>query len=115
MEVIMFVGIPASGKSTQSAKYRQQGYRILSSDEIREDLINGANLESLPEKEKAQLHSRVFEIIRKEAVAALDDDTISIEQKNILLKAVIKKIEYSSPKDQPHGVNDFKLRIDLNI
>ena len=51
----------------------------------------------------------------KEAVAALDDDTISIEQKNILLKAVIKKIEYSSPKDQPHGVNDFKLRIDLNI
>ena len=71
MELVMFVGIPASGKSTQSAKYRQQGYRILSSEEIREDLINGANLESLPEKEKAQLHSRVFEIIRKEAVAAL--------------------------------------------
>lgn len=71
MELVMFVGIPASGKSTQSAKYRQQDYRILSSDEIREDLINGADLESLPEKEKAQLHSRVFEIIRKEAVAAL--------------------------------------------
>lgn len=51
----------------------------------------------------------------KEAVAALDDDTKSVEQKNILLKAVIKTIEYSSPKDQPHGVNDFKLRIDLNI
>ena len=51
----------------------------------------------------------------KEAVAALDDDTKSVEQKNILLKAVIKQIEYSSDKNQPHGVNDFKLRIDLNI
>ena len=51
----------------------------------------------------------------KEAVASLDDDTISVEQKNILLKAIIKRIEYTSDKYQPHGVNDFKLRIDLNI
>ena len=71
MELVMFVGIPASGKSTQSAKYRQQGYQILSSDEIREALINGTNLESLTEKEKTQLHNRVFEIIRKETTAAL--------------------------------------------
>lgn len=51
----------------------------------------------------------------KEAVAALDDDTATIEQKNRLLKAVIKKIEYTSDKVQPYGKNDFKLRIDLNI
>ena len=51
----------------------------------------------------------------KEAVAALDDDSATIEQKNRLLKAVIKKIEYTSDKVQPHGKNDFRLRIDLNI
>ena len=51
----------------------------------------------------------------KEAIAALDDDTATIEQKNRLLKAVIKKIEYTSEKNQPHGQNNFKLRIDLNI
>ena len=51
----------------------------------------------------------------KEAVAALDDDTATIEQKNMLLKAVIKKIEYTADKVQPYGKNDFKLRIDLNI
>jgi hypothetical protein len=51
----------------------------------------------------------------KEAVAALDDDTVSVERKNMLLKAVIKQIEYSSDKNQPHGVNDFRLRIDLNL
>ena len=51
----------------------------------------------------------------KEAIAAIDDDTVSMEQKNRLLKAIIKKIEYSSEKGQPYGQNDFKLRIDLNI
>ena len=51
----------------------------------------------------------------KAAVAALDDDTVPMEQKNILLKAIIKKIEYTSDKYQPHGVNDFKLSITLNI
>ena len=71
MELVMFVGIPASGKSTRSAQYREKGYLILSSDEIREGLIKGADLERLPEKEKTQLHCRVFEIIRKEAGAAL--------------------------------------------
>ena len=51
----------------------------------------------------------------KKAVASLDDDNISFEDKNKLLKTVIKKIEYTSDKGQPLGVNDFKLRIDLNI
>lgn len=51
----------------------------------------------------------------KEAVNALDDDTIPVGEKNILLKAIIKKIEYTSDKNQPHGVNEFKLRITLNI
>ena len=54
-------------------------------------------------------------IALKQAVAALDDDTVSARQKNILLKAIIKKMEYTSDKNQPHGVNEFKLRIYLNI
>jgi hypothetical protein len=51
----------------------------------------------------------------KEAIAAIDDDAVSMEDKNRLLKAIIKKIEYSSERGQPYGHNDFKLRIDLNI
>lgn len=51
----------------------------------------------------------------KEAISALDDDTVSMDKKNRLLKAVIKKIEYTSDKGQPYGKNEFKLRIDLNI
>jgi DNA invertase Pin-like site-specific DNA recombinase len=51
----------------------------------------------------------------KEAIKSLEDDAIPVGQKNRLLKAVIKQIEYTSAKNQPYGVNEFKLRIDLNI
>ena len=54
-------------------------------------------------------------IMLKEAIDSLDDDTIPIDKKNRLLKAVIKQIEYTSPKGQPLGVNDFTLRVTLNI
>ena len=51
----------------------------------------------------------------KAAIEAIDDESVTIEQKNRLLKAVIKEIEYTSNKGQPYGVNDFKLRIKLNF
>ena len=51
----------------------------------------------------------------KEAVIALDDDDYPVEQKNRLLKAVIKEIEYRSEKDQPKRTNNFKLGITLNL
>ena len=51
----------------------------------------------------------------KEAIEALDDDTASMDKKNRLLKAVIKRMEYTSDKAQPYRQNDFTLRIDLNI
>ena len=51
----------------------------------------------------------------KEAVAALDDETMEVGKKNRLLKATIKEIEYTSEKDQPKRTNNFKLSITLNI
>lgn len=55
MELVMFVGITVSGKRTHSAAYQEQGYLILSSDEIRENLMDGAVPEKLSEKEKANI------------------------------------------------------------
>jgi DNA invertase Pin-like site-specific DNA recombinase len=51
----------------------------------------------------------------KAAIDIIDDDTATIEQKNRLLKAIIKNIDYVSDKNQPKGTNDFKLSITLNI
>ena len=54
-------------------------------------------------------------ITLKEAINAIDDDTIPVEKKNRLLKAIIKEIEYEADKNQPRGQNEFTLSITLNI
>ena len=54
-------------------------------------------------------------ITLKEAIESLDDDTMPVEKKNRLLKSIIKEIQYTSPKYQPHGVNEFTLSITLNL
>ena len=54
-------------------------------------------------------------IALKAAIDVIDDDTATVEQKNRLLKAIIKNIDYVSDKNQPKGTNDFKLSITLNI
>lgn len=51
----------------------------------------------------------------KDALAALDDDAATMEQKNRLLKAIIKKMEYTSDPKQPKRTNDFSLSIMLNL
>ena len=51
----------------------------------------------------------------KETIEAMDDDTMPVDKKNRLFKAVIKEIEYTSAKGQPLGINDFELNITLNL
>jgi hypothetical protein len=57
----------------------------------------------------------------KEAIAGLKDDTISAEEKNRLLKAIVKRIDYAGipPVDKSAGFkkneNNFKLSITLRL
>ena len=54
-------------------------------------------------------------ITLREAIESLDDDTMPVDKKNRLLKSIIKEIQYTSPKHQPYGVNEFTLSITLNL
>ena len=70
-EFVMFVGIPASGKSTKSREYREKGYVVFSTDDIRAEIV-AEHLELMNETGKNdKLHSMVYEQIRKEAVLLL--------------------------------------------
>lgn len=90
----MFVGIPASGKSTQSAFYRDQGYLVLSSDQIRESLMGGEELQKLSAKEQKNIHSRVFEEIRKLTVEALTrGKSVVVDATNLSRKRRISFLE----------------------
>ena len=51
----------------------------------------------------------------KEAIRSFNDDKISVNKKNRLMKSIIKSIEYSSKPKQPQGVNDFSIEITLNL
>ena len=72
-EFVMFVGIPASGKSTMAREYAQKGYTVLSSDE-RRLIVQGEIDEGkfvLPDN--TNLTAFVFELLKKEAIALLKE------------------------------------------
>ena len=52
----------------------------------------------------------------KKAIAALKNVNMPATEKNKILKAIIKRIEYSCDSDtHDYGVTNFKLEIFLNI
>lgn len=60
-------------------------------------------------------------VLLKDAIAGMKDDNIPAEEKNRLLKAIVKRIEFSgqAPADKAKGYkkgeNDYKLRIVLRL
>ncbi len=79
-ELILLMGIPASGKSTLSKMYKDKGYTILSSDEIRSSMLGG---EPYPSDKKVleALNNEVFSLIKVRAREALSNG------KSVLLDA----------------------------
>jgi len=68
-EVIAFVGIPASGKSTMAKQLTSRGYLVLSSDEIRAEI-----LEKTPDKSEEfmeKLNALVFETIKQRGLESV--------------------------------------------
>lgn len=98
MELILFVGIPASGKSTMSAQYKKKGYLVLSSDAIRETITGGTALEHIPQKDHSWLHSQVFEQIRLQTVAALRSGrSVVVDATNVSRKRRISFLKQLQP------------------
>lgn len=94
MELIMFVGIPASGKSTKSTQYRNLGYEVLSSDDIRSELLQGVELETLSPKQRTRLHGNTFETVRRRASAALKrGQSVVVDATNLSRKRRISFLE----------------------
>ena len=65
-ELIMFVGIPASGKSTTAKKYEESGYKVLSSDVIRAQIVENTPIKG--EKFFSNHNANVYDFIKKKAL-----------------------------------------------
>jgi len=73
MELVVFVGIPASGKSTESEKYRAAGYTVLSSDAIRFEIMNGVSLAEVSAEEQERVNKTVFDTVYAKTGEALQN------------------------------------------
>ena len=71
MELIVFVGIPASGKSTKSVEYRNAGYCVVSSDEIRSGFMDGKSLADFSAEEQERINAAVFDTVYRKTEEAL--------------------------------------------
>ena len=61
LQLIMLVGIPASGKSTYCQKFAQQGYVVLSSDAIRLEIKEQLDSGKIVMPSNTNLNSMVFD------------------------------------------------------
>jgi len=64
-KMILLCGLPASGKSTYTKKLQEKGYKIHSSDAIREELYGDASI--------VEDHAKVFDILHSRLIKDLVD------------------------------------------
>ena len=71
LEYVEFVGPPASGKTTETEKYRQNGYDIFSSDDIRAEIQVKIDNGEFIIPDNTNLNALVFDTINKLTVQSL--------------------------------------------
>lgn len=88
-ELVMLVGLPASGKSTVAKQYAELGFKVYSSDAMRKELYGDEEDQSNP--------TLVFETLHRRVVASLRaGDSCVIDATNLAMKkrmAFLRKIE----------------------
>lgn len=73
LEFVAFVGVPASGKTTEAEKYRKKGYEIYSSDVVRADIEAEIARGETVIPNNSNLNATVFERIKKLAIESLKE------------------------------------------
>ena len=74
-EFIMLVGLPGSGKSTLTKRYKE--YKVHSSDDIREELTGDVNRQDINSLVFKILHNRVKEDLLNGQSVIIDSTNIS--------------------------------------
>ena len=89
-EFIMFVGLPASGKSTYAEKLKEKEYRIHSSDSIREELTGDANTQDKNIDVFATLHERIKNDLGNRISCVYDATNMSMKRRKAFLDEIKK-------------------------
>lgn len=85
-EFIMLVGLPGSGKSTYAEELKKEGYRIHSSDAIREELTDDVNTQDKNTEVFSILHSRIKDDLKNGISCVYDATNMSMKRRIAFLK-----------------------------
>ena len=91
-DFIMLVGLPASGKSTYAEKMKNGGFRVHSSDKIREELTGNDNLQDKNKDVFTILHRRIKNDLRNGISCIYDATNMSMKRRKAFLNE-LKKID----------------------
>ena len=95
MELVVFVGLPASGKSTESEKYRAKGYRIVSSDAIRSEIMRGVSLADIPKAEQDRINGQVFDTVYAKTEEALcRGESVAVDATHLIRRFRVEFLEH---------------------
>lgn len=89
-ELIMLIGLPASGKSTYAEKLRKDGYHIHSSDAIREELTGDVNSQDKNTDVFSELHKRVKNDLQNGISCVYDATNMSMKRRKAFLDEIKK-------------------------
>ena len=87
-ELVYLVGLPGSGKSTMALSFEKKGYKVFSSDAIREELYGDASIQSDPQKVFRVLHKRVKDALRAGENCVYDATNVRSKNRIAFLKEI---------------------------
>ena len=80
-ELIMLVGLPGSGKSTYAAEYKEKGYHVHSSDQIREELYHDIQDQTHNDKVFQTLHKRIKDDLKRGISCVYDATNLAMKRR----------------------------------
>lgn len=114
--VKILVGLPASGKSTYAGKYAQIGWRVISSDSIREELFGDASIQKKPDEVFAQMLERLEISMNNNENIIIDATNLTVKNRAFFLQTIVNysytvvAIVFNTPLEECKKRNDERDR-----
>ena len=87
-ELVYLIGLPGSGKSTMALSFEKEGYKVFSSDAIREELYGDASVQSDPQRVFRVLHKRIKDALRAGENCVYDATNVRSKNRIAFLKEI---------------------------
>jgi predicted kinase len=109
-ELVVMAGLPASGKSTLANEYREGGYAVVSSDEMRAELFGDVNVQ----ENNVELFEKMFKRVR---LSLSEGKSIVLDATNVVSKRRINTLKaiLTNTKKDPIRLDRNNIRVKADL